>query len=81
MILYSKILRVLIAYLKSSGTPVHETNRFFRFDLGNSSVHFFGNSFASEEQTASHVLAGTRITFNLKYTSKLKVNYLIINNH
>merc|ERR1719293_280502 len=50
--------------LETSWTPIHKLDAPLGLDGGNSSVDILGNDITTEEQTASHVLAMTRITLD-----------------
>ncbi len=49
---------------ESSWAPVNELNGSLGFDGGNGSIDILGDNITSVEETASHVLAMTRITLH-----------------
>ena len=55
---------VVDANFETGGTPVDELDGSLGLDGGDGSVDVFGNNVSTEEQTTSHVLAVSRITFH-----------------
>merc|ERR1712168_321964 len=55
---------VVDTHLESSWAPIDELDGTFGFDGGNGSVDILGHNVATEQQTAGHVLAMTRIAFH-----------------
>ena len=51
-------------YLESSWTPIYKLYRPLSLDARNGSIHIFRYHVTSEQQTAGHVFAVTRITFH-----------------
>ena len=65
---------VVDANFETGGTPVDELDGSLGLDGGDGSVDVFGNNVSTEEQTTSHVLAVSRITFHhLKHESLMFV--------
>lgn len=55
----------MLGHLEASGAPVHEGHVLLEFGLGDGGVDILGHHVAAVEQTAGHVLALARVTFNL----------------
>ena len=61
---YSGGCLVINAHFEASWTPVHKLDAALCLDVGNGSVHVFGDHISTEEETARHVLAVTWITLH-----------------
>ena len=57
--------RVKVANLEASGTPVNKLDGPLGLDRCNRRINIFGNNISAVQQTASHVLAVSGVTFDL----------------
>ena len=65
---------------ETGGAPVDELDSSLGLDGGDGSVDIFGDNISTEEQTTSHVLAVSRITFHHLKNVSLKLDISLVRN-